>query len=39
MYSMMKGGVLSKEEFSKKLMCVGANGMNVFQVSKIGVTK
>ncbi len=30
MNSMMKGGGLSKEELSKKLMCFGANGMNVF---------
>jgi hypothetical protein len=27
---MMKGGGLSKEELSKKLLCFGADGMNVF---------
>ncbi len=27
---MMKGGGLSKEELFKKLLCFGANGMNVF---------
>jgi hypothetical protein len=27
---MMKGGGLNKEELFKKLLCFGANGMNVF---------
>jgi hypothetical protein len=30
MNSMMKGGGLSREELSKKLLCFGANGMNMF---------
>ncbi len=30
MNSMMKGGALRKEELSKKLLCFGVDGMNVF---------
>jgi hypothetical protein len=30
MNSMMKGGGLSKKDLSKKLLCFGADGMNVF---------
>jgi hypothetical protein len=36
---MMKGGRLSKEELSKKLLCSRADGMNVFQGGKTKVTK
>ncbi len=36
---MMKGGELSKVKLSKKLVCFGVDGVNVFQGSKIGVTK
>jgi hypothetical protein len=36
---MMKGGGLNKEELSKKFLCFGANGMNVFKGGKIKVTK
>ncbi len=39
MNSMMKGGRLSREELSKKLMCFGANEVNMFQGGKIKVTK
>jgi len=34
----MKGGGLSKEELSKKFLCFGTNGMNVFEGGKNGVT-
>jgi uncharacterized protein related to proFAR isomerase len=30
MNPMMKGGGLSKEELSKKLLCFGVDGVNVF---------
>jgi hypothetical protein len=36
---MMEGGELNKEEPSKKLLCFGVNGGNVFQGSKTKVTK
>jgi hypothetical protein len=36
---MMKGGGLSTEELSKKHLCFGVDGVNVFQGGKIGVTK
>jgi hypothetical protein len=39
MNSMMKDGRSSKEELSKKLLCFGANGVNMFQGGKIKVTK
>jgi len=39
MISMMKGGGLSKEELSKKLLCFGADEMNVFQRGKTKLTK
>jgi hypothetical protein len=39
MNSMMESGELSKEELSKKLLCFGVNGVNVFQGSKTKVTK
>ncbi len=39
MNSMMKGGGLSREELSKKLLCFGANGMNMFQGGKTRMTK
>jgi hypothetical protein len=35
----MKGERLSKEEMSKKLLCFGANGMNMFKGGKTGMTK
>jgi hypothetical protein len=35
----MKGGGLSKEDMSKKFLCFGANGVNVFEGGKNGVTK
>jgi len=35
----MKGGGLNKENLFKKLLHFGADGMNVFQGSKIKVTK
>jgi len=37
--SMMKGGVLSMKELSKKFLCFGVDGVNVFQGSKTKVTK
>jgi hypothetical protein len=37
--SMMKGGVLSMEELSKKFLCFGVDGVNVFQGGKTKVTK
>lgn len=39
MNSMTEGEELSKEELSKKLLCFGVNGVNVFQGSKTKVTK
>jgi hypothetical protein len=39
MNSMMMGGRLSREELSKKLLCFGANEVNMFQKGKIKVTK
>jgi hypothetical protein len=36
---MMKGGGLSREKLSQKLLCFGANGMNMFPRSKIKMTK
>jgi hypothetical protein len=35
MNSMMKGGGLSREKLSKKLLCFGADGINVFQGGKL----
>jgi hypothetical protein len=35
----MKGGGLSRKELSKKFLCFRANGVNVFQGGKNGVTK
>jgi hypothetical protein len=35
----MKGGGLNKEELSKKFLCFGANGVNMFQGGKNGMTK
>jgi hypothetical protein len=39
MNSIMKGGGLNKEELSKRLLCLGVDGMNVFKRSKTGMTK
>jgi hypothetical protein len=36
---MMEGGGLSREELSKKLLCFGVDGVNIFQRGKIRITK
>jgi hypothetical protein len=36
---MMKGGMLNMDELSKKFLCFGVDGMNVFQGGKTKVTK
>jgi hypothetical protein len=36
---MMKGGALSREKLSKKLLCFGVDGVNVFDGSKIRMKK
>jgi hypothetical protein len=34
MVTLLRGGGLMKENLSKKLLCLGTNGLNVFQSAK-----
>jgi len=39
MDALMISGGMPRKQIAQKLICFGANGVNVFQSTKIGVTK